>query len=334
MSKKDYYEILGVPRDADENAIKSAYRKLVLQHHPDVEGGNRDKFGEVDAAYQTLRDTEKRTAYDLLNQQPAHPEGNGSPQHEGKTSTSPGGFNGFGNLYADLFASTQSSIFDMGFGTPTPPKAEDHLDLRVGDVALLVALIEAYSSTTDGKWEISRPKEDIRKLPESMYRVVRKEGEVTVFRKVTDWQIYDYNKEIRFGSQIDNSIKEFPLDTYFNEWYLRTDNDRFNDIHVPGAYHPYLQALKTIAKKIGVEHLLDFSNAAVDLNRELRFQSGTAKNEREQSISPKNELVVSIPLAELGDRLKAAEGLVRRIDGNRTPEGQNKEGVEGTNQKG
>ncbi len=67
MAKRDYYEILGVGRDADDSALKSAYRKLALQHHPDRNPNNPDadeRFKEASEAYAVLSDSEKRARYD------------------------------------------------------------------------------------------------------------------------------------------------------------------------------------------------------------------------------------------------------------------------------
>ena len=66
MSKRDYYEVLGVPRDADETRIKSAYRKLARQYHPDVNKAPdaEERFKEVNEAYEVLSDADKRAAYD------------------------------------------------------------------------------------------------------------------------------------------------------------------------------------------------------------------------------------------------------------------------------
>jgi curved DNA-binding protein len=71
MDYKDYYKILGVPRNADSKEIKRAYRKLALQYHPDRNPGNKaaeEKFKEMNEAYQVLSDASKRARYDQLGE--------------------------------------------------------------------------------------------------------------------------------------------------------------------------------------------------------------------------------------------------------------------------
>ena len=66
MSKRDYYEVLGVSKNASEDEIKKAYRKLARTYHPDVNKAPdaEEKFKEVKAAYDTLSDSQKRAHYD------------------------------------------------------------------------------------------------------------------------------------------------------------------------------------------------------------------------------------------------------------------------------
>lgn len=82
MKYKDYYAALGVPRDADPETIKKAYRKLARQHHPDVskDPGAEARFKEVAEAYATLKDAEKRAAYDALGSRRGGEEFSPPPQ--------------------------------------------------------------------------------------------------------------------------------------------------------------------------------------------------------------------------------------------------------------
>lgn len=86
---RDYYEVLGVGRDADAEGVKKAYRKLALQYHPDRNGGDKDaeaKFKEATEAYEVLRDPDKRTAYDRF----------GHAGVRNGAGSGAGGFGGFG----------------------------------------------------------------------------------------------------------------------------------------------------------------------------------------------------------------------------------------------
>ena len=70
--KRDYYEVLGVPKDADEAAIKKAYRVLAKKYHPDANPGDEtaaEKFKEASEAYAVLSDPQKRQQYDQFGQQ-------------------------------------------------------------------------------------------------------------------------------------------------------------------------------------------------------------------------------------------------------------------------
>ena len=93
MAKRDYYEVLGVGRDADAKAIKRAYRKLAKKYHPDMNPGDKQaeqKFKEVTEAYNVLSDTEKKKLYDQYGFA-AFEEGSGNPYGAGGQNGTGGG---------------------------------------------------------------------------------------------------------------------------------------------------------------------------------------------------------------------------------------------------
>jgi molecular chaperone DnaJ len=93
-TKRDYYDVLGVPKSAKADDIKRAYRKLAMEHHPDKHGGDDAKFKELGEAYEVLKDDQKRAAYDQYGQ--AGPQGNPfSGQAGGAYGQGAAGFEGF-----------------------------------------------------------------------------------------------------------------------------------------------------------------------------------------------------------------------------------------------
>jgi molecular chaperone DnaJ len=100
VTKRDYYEVLGVGRDADLQTLKSAYRKLALEHHPDRNPGNKqaeEHFKEAAEAYSVLSDSEKRGVYDRFGHQGLR--GSGGPQ-----GFDPSTFSDFSDIFGDLFS--------------------------------------------------------------------------------------------------------------------------------------------------------------------------------------------------------------------------------------
>src|ERR1700750_1862981 len=100
VTKVDYYEVLSVSRDASDQELKTAYRKLAMQYHPDRNPGDasaEEKFKECSEAYGVLSDPQKRAAYDRYGHD-AFNGGRGAPQGGGF----PGGFSGFSGDPQDL----------------------------------------------------------------------------------------------------------------------------------------------------------------------------------------------------------------------------------------
>ena len=101
-TKRDYYEVLGVPKDADEAAIKKAYRALAKKYHPDANPGDKEaeaKFKEASEAYAVLSDAEKRKQYDQFG----HAAFDGMGGAGGFDPNSPEFQDIFGDIFADLF---------------------------------------------------------------------------------------------------------------------------------------------------------------------------------------------------------------------------------------
>ena len=122
VSKADYYEVLGVSRDASDQELKSAYRKLALKYHPDRNPGDHaaeEKFKEASEAYQVLSDADKRAAYDRFG-------------HAGVGAAGSGGFGGFsgsvdlGDIFGDLFG----EMFNVGGGQQRGTRQMRGDDLR------------------------------------------------------------------------------------------------------------------------------------------------------------------------------------------------------------
>ena len=104
MSKRDYYEVLGVPRNAGDDEIKKAYRKLAMKYHPDRNQGDaakeaEAKFKEVKEAYEMLSDPQKKAAYDQYGHAGVDPNMGGA----GFGGGFGGGFESFSDIFGDIF---------------------------------------------------------------------------------------------------------------------------------------------------------------------------------------------------------------------------------------
>jgi curved DNA-binding protein len=161
MEYKDYYKTLGLERSASADEIKSAYRKLAMQYHPDRNAGDKqaeERFKEVNEAYQVLSDPQKRAHYDRL----------GSSYSQWQRSGAPGNFN-----WDDFFTgqqgtrvdySTLESLFGRGSGAGSgvfsdffqaifggmgaPQQASRQPRIQHSELPVTISLAEAYQGTT------------------------------------------------------------------------------------------------------------------------------------------------------------------------------------------
>jgi curved DNA-binding protein len=139
MKYKDYYASLGLERGASEEAIKKAYRRLARKYHPDVskEPDAEEKFKEVAEAYQTLKDPEKRAAYDQLGSHPAGQEFQPPPSWQQQHGEAP--FSSDDLDLSDLFAHLSGAAGNRGARMAMP--GHDY------EVAVAITIEEAFHGT-------------------------------------------------------------------------------------------------------------------------------------------------------------------------------------------
>ena len=139
--KRDYYDILGVPKNASDDDLKKAFRKLAFQYHPDrnKESGAEEKFKEINEAYQVLSDPEKRSQYDRFG-------------HAGLSGSASGGdgfggFSGFGDIFDSFFGGS-------GFGGSTRNRNSAR---RGGDIEVTMTVeFEEAVFGTEKDFEVNR----------------------------------------------------------------------------------------------------------------------------------------------------------------------------------
>jgi len=118
-SKRDYYEVLGVEKNASESEIKAAYRKRAIKYHPDKNPGDKtteDKFKEAAEAYEVLRDPQKRNIYDQFG-------------HQGLEGSGFSGFGGFDDIFSS-FGDIFEDFFGFGGGRSRRSRSQRGSDLR------------------------------------------------------------------------------------------------------------------------------------------------------------------------------------------------------------
>ncbi len=140
MSKRDYYEVLGINKNASEAEIKKAYRRLAMKYHPDRNSGDKaaeaeKQFKEAKEAYEILSDAQKRAAYDQFGHAGVDPSMGGA---------GPGGFGAGGANFSDIFGDVFGDIFGGG-ARGGGARVHRGADLRYN---LQITLEEAVAGTT------------------------------------------------------------------------------------------------------------------------------------------------------------------------------------------
>ena len=186
MKYQDYYQILGVPRDADTADIKKAYRKLARKYHPDVnqQAGAEEKFKQVNEAYEVLKDSDKRQAYNRFGSDWKHGQ-----QFEGA------GVGGFGHGahaggdFSDFFESIfGGGGFQQGHGSPFQqgPRGPRARPRRGADLSLRldITLEEAYAGGAKTiQFARSTDDSEMKKLKINIPRGVRSGQKIRLARQ-------------------------------------------------------------------------------------------------------------------------------------------------------
>lgn len=152
MSKKDYYNVLGVPKGASKDEIKKAYRKLAIKYHPDRNQGDSSSekaFKEATEAYEVLSDDKKRSAYDQFG-------------HAGVNGHAGGGFSGGTSGFEDIFGRGGGfeDIFESFFGGGRSSQSSSSRSQRGNDLKVNIT-ISFQDSIYGAKKEINFPREEI-----------------------------------------------------------------------------------------------------------------------------------------------------------------------------
>ncbi|MGH8284026.1 MAG: DnaJ C-terminal domain-containing protein [Gammaproteobacteria bacterium] len=159
MKYKDYYSTLDVERSASNEQIKKAYRKLARKYHPDVskESGATEKFKDIAEAYQTLKDPEKRAAYDQLGKPQPGQDFKPPPDWQQRYSDAPFSFEDMD--LSDLFAGLRGGHYHAGRG-------DGRMAMRGQDyeVAVPISLEDAYHGT-EVNLDLNLPEYDAHGVP-------------------------------------------------------------------------------------------------------------------------------------------------------------------------
>jgi curved DNA-binding protein len=202
MQYRDYYEILGVTRGADPDEVKRAYRKLARKFHPDVskEKNAEEKFKEVQEAYEVLRDSDKRAAYDQLGRDYRNGQQFRPPPDWSQRFGSSGGqrfsdINGFSDFFSSLFGGSAAGGSNAGqadsdaghldvtveeafAGTKRRVTLSEHGRQRLVDVQIPAGVTEGQPLRIPGLGGRTSLIFRIRLRPHHLYEVVGKDVQI------------------------------------------------------------------------------------------------------------------------------------------------------------
>jgi hypothetical protein len=312
----NYYQILGVPRNARFGEIQDNYRRLVKKNHPDLNPHRpqdeiNEKMSLINEAYGVLSNSEKRKKYDqtlpVLNKE--------------------------GKINADEFL--RDLMKNLGI-TEENSLRKDYFLIPENDYGLLSALKTAYKTEGDGEWRILRSENDKREnLPKEFYKVIKENGKIKISRSIADWrEIKDRNKDIIVADGVYCKKRNMPWDTLVSEEYLfginRYSMEDFTKF--PTHLEGYIESMKSLAQKIA------FEKGEIDVAKELMaikcYVEFNPKNTKIEgvSLSPNDldkEFVPKISFENFYKKLKDSEICVKVRDDSKAKEGQYKGSFQG-----
>jgi curved DNA-binding protein CbpA len=338
----DYYKLLGVPHDASESEIRKAFQKKALENHPDrishlpedEKKQRQENMYTMSEAYGVLTDPDKRRTYDILGRVPIEGE-SASPKTRDYSDRS---------SYKDLFDNfLKSGVFGDYFGTSnnqnsrSTKKEKYNITIPENDWGLLAALKTAYGSKTDGKWRVRKTQDDDRDwVPDEIYSVKRKNGEIRIYRRITDWRPKANKDNGIFALKDINKPekKRYSPDEFLGEYFLCEEGRNLMEESycIPTNYNLYISSLKSVARKfvkkeINKDENYDVGPEIDEMNRYGMWGSRNTRKEGQDlwADDSDREWVRKVPQEEFWSRLERAEKLITQVEGVPVPkEGNSK----------